>query len=100
MENYASYLSNKMHRELQSKLEGFIIEGLKRKGFEFEHPALLYRFIEERCRCEEQQERQERIYYVDDTPFFLHKYATNISPVFEEDNQTKITADLGHYAYL
>lgn len=82
---------------LNKQLEDYFIEGLKRKGFEFKHKAELQAFIKERCRCEDNISLKQRVYYVDNTPFFLHNYKHTPSIT---DTEYKITANLGTYDYL
>ena len=43
----------RLSSELNKKLEDYIIEGLKRKGFEFENRLELQTFIKNNCRCED-----------------------------------------------
>ena len=86
---------------LTSKMDNLIIEGLKIKGFEFNNKIELESFIKERCRCEDNIASKERIYYVDDIPFFLHNYKSEIITTSEITSPTyKLTGDLGYYAYL
>lgn len=99
--NYIHDLVNEFHSELNSQLENYFIEGLKRKGFEFKNKLELEAFVKERCRCEDHIDRKEKIYYVDNKPFFLHNY--KIGPLqmpSTADREYKITANLGAYAYL
>jgi len=65
---------DRISSELNKKLEDYIIEGLKRKGFEFENRLELETFIKNNCRCEDTLHKKERVYFANDTPFFLHKY--------------------------
>lgn len=86
---------------LNEKLEDLVIEGLKRKGFEFKHKIELEAFIKERCRCEDNIYLKEKVYYVDNKPFFLHNY--KIEPLqipSITDEGCRITANLGAYTYL
>jgi len=86
--------------ELQTQLEYYIIEGLKIKGFEFENKIQLEYFIKERCRRTDNIEFKEHIYYVDDIPFFLHKYEVIYEPIIEYNNRVKMYANYGSYSYL
>ena len=91
----------RLSNDLNKKLEDYFIEGLKIKGFEFKHKIELESFIKERCRCEDNINLKEKVYYVDSIPFFLHNY--EIEP-FQmpsiTDKEYKISANLGTYAYL
>ena len=87
--------------DLNKKLEDYIIEGLKRKGFEFKHKIELEEFVKERCRCEDNIDLKEKIYYVDNIPFFLHNYKSEpLQMPSITDREYKLTANLGTYAYL
>ena len=86
--------------DLSFKFDKLIIEGLKRKGFEFKHKLELEAFIKERCRCEDNVDLKKRTYYIDNIPFFLHDY--NIEPIdhIKTNDGYTITANLGTYTYL
>jgi len=91
----------KLSNDLNKKTEDYVIEGLKRKGFEFNHKLELEEFVKERCRCDDNIDLKEKIYYVDNIPFFLHNY--KIEPLKMPsitDKEYKITSNLGTYAYL
>lgn len=91
----------RLYNDLNKKLEDYVIEGLKRKGFEFKHTLELETFVKERCRCEDNIDLKERVYYVDDVPFFLHNYKSEpLQMPSITDREYKITANLGTYAYL
>lgn len=91
----------RLHRDLNRQLEESVIEGLKRKGFEFKHPLELEKFVKERCRCEDNVYLKERVYYVDDIPFFLHNYKSEIitNPKITGDPYN-VVGELGTFAYL
>jgi len=93
--------TSKLYNDLSNQLENIIIEGLKRKGFEFNNRLELERFVKEHCRCEDDIILKERVYYVDNIPFFLHDYNTEIDarPIIE-DRAVKMGASLGSFAYL
>lgn len=98
MENF---IIKKMTNELTSQLEDVFIEGLRRKGFYFKHPKYRDEFIKVRCRCEDNLHLKEKIYYVDDIPFLMHRY--NFEMNFETTNSEKgitLSADYGSFAYL
>lgn len=87
--------------DLNNKLENSIIEGLKRKGFEFKHKFELEKFIKEHCRCEDNVELKERIYFVHNIPFFLHNYESEINlNLLTKDDCKTISAIYGSFTYL
>ena len=57
---------NRVSSELVGKLEGYLIEGLKLKGFEFTNKIELEAFVKTRCKCIDNQQKEEKIYFVDD----------------------------------
>lgn len=99
--NTINDLINKVQDELINKLDDYIIEALRRKGFEFKHPLELEAFVKERCRCEDNIDLKEKVYYVDNIPFFLHNYEIEPFKIPSiTDRECKVTANLGTYAYL
>ena len=91
----------RLSNDLNKKLEDYVIEGLKRKGFEFKHKTELEAFVKERCKCEDNIDLKEKVYYVDNIPFFLHNYKSEpLQMPSITDREYKITANLGTYAYL
>jgi len=91
----------RLSNNLSKQLDDYVIEGLKRKGFEFKHKNELEAFVKERCRCEDNVDLKERVYYVDDIPFFLHNYKSEpLQMPSITDREYKLTANLGTYAYL
>ena len=91
----------RISNDLNKKLEDYVIEGLKRKGFEFKHKIELEAFVKDRCRCEDNIDLNEKVYYVDDIPFFLHNYKSEIitDPKITGDLY-RVVGELGTFAYL
>lgn len=91
----------RLSSQLNNQLEDLWIEGLKRKGFEFENRMELENFIGKNCRCEDRTDIKQRIYFVYDIPFFLHYYEMemDLNPI-QTDRGFKMSANYGHYAYL
>lgn len=85
---------------LVKALEDYMIEGLKRKGFEFENRLELENFIKNNCRCEDTPHIKERVYFANNIPFFLHKYEIEITNPITLDGEVKVSANYGSYAYL
>ena len=99
-ESFLSSVTSRLFSELNNKLENYIIEGLRLKGFEFENKIELENFIKERCSCVDNIQFKERIYSIDEKPFFLHKYEIIYEPITEDNNGIKMSANYGSYAYL
>lgn len=91
---------NKIYSSLQSQLENLIIEGLKRKGYQFENKKDLEDFVKTRCRRTDNIQQKQCVYYVDDTPFFLHNYEVVNEQLTEHNNGIKMSANYGTYSYL
>jgi hypothetical protein len=85
---------------LNNKLDDLFVEGLKRKGFEFSNKIELMEFIKSNCRCEDNIVLQQRTYFVNDIPFFLHCYEFIFEPITEDNNGIKMNANYGRYVYL
>lgn len=97
------FLHNAVSRlclDLQKQLEDCFIEGLKRKGFEFNSKIELENFVKTRCRRTDNIHLKEHVYYVDNIAFFLHKYETICEPITQENNGNKMSANYGSYTYL
>ena len=86
---------------LNSRLETFVIEGLKRKGFEFNNKSELVNFIEHRCKREDNTYLKQITYFIDNEPFFLHDYniKMDLTTIIDGKNTT-IIASYGNFAYL
>ena len=91
----------RLSSQLNKQLEDYMIEGLKRKGFEFENRIELENFIKSNCRCEDRTDIKQRTYFVNDIPFFLHCYEIemDLNPI-QTDREFKMSANYGRYAYL
>ncbi|MDD4437949.1 MAG: hypothetical protein PHS04_07955 [Tissierellia bacterium] len=91
----------RLSSELNKQLEDYMIEGLKRKGFEFENRMELEAFIKLNCRCEDRMDLKQRTYFVNDIPFFLHCYEIEMDlNQITTDREVKMSANYGRYAYL
>ena len=90
----------RLSSELNKKLEDYMIEGLKRKGFEFENRFEFENFFKNNCRCEETAQLKERVYFAKNIPFFLHKYAIEISNPITINRSVMMPVNYGSYAYL
>lgn len=101
----ACFIDNVIGRlssELNHKLENYMVEGLKRKGFEFKNRMELETFIKSNCRCEDQTDVKERTYFVNDIPFFLHRYEIkmDLNPITNDIGRVKMSANYGSFAYI
>ena len=98
--NYMEVIAAKIRTEIIDKFQHLFIEGLRLKGFEFENRISIEQFIEKHVRCEEHQLTKERIYFVNNIPFFLHKYEQDDFTTFTEDRRTNFTVSYGYYKFL
>lgn len=90
-----------LYNDLNNQIEYYFIEGLKRKGFEFENKIVLASFVKDHCICADNINIKQRTYYVDDVPFILHSYdSENIYEVKTINEVTKVVSDLGNFYYL
>ena len=74
---------------LSNKFDELVVEGLKRKGFEFKNISEAEPFIRENCKCEHYSEEHRRVFYVKDEPFLLHDYKIEIPEIDFTDNGPK-----------
>lgn len=94
-------LLDKITNGLTKKIDDYFVEGLRRKGFTFNNPLELEDFIISRCTCEDNVQTKEKIYFIDNTPFLLQNYNTNIDlDVKHEDRKITMSATCGSFAYL
>lgn len=86
---------------INDQIDNYIIEGLKRKGYEFENKYELGQFIINHCKCEDSVIEKTRIYFVNNEPFFSHYYGTNVEIMPVTKNRvTKLTASYGSFSYI
>ena len=72
-----------------------LIEGLKKKGYEFDDRIELESFIRDKCKCEDRSDTRQKTYFVGDVPFLLFDYNIDWS---HSENTT--TATHKGYAFL
>lgn len=90
-----------VYNDLNSQLETAVINGLKLKGFEFNTRYELEKFVKNHCRCEDNINLEERIYYVNEKPFLKRFYKTEIGNISRlGDRETILSANLGYFIYL
>ena len=100
-DTYKDWIINNISNQLIKKLDDYIIEGLKRKGYEFNNRIELENFIRLNCRCEDKTDIKERIYYVNDIPFFIHYYQIDLDLIpIDHEGEIKLSANYGQYVYL
>ncbi|UII79985.1 hypothetical protein [Flagellimonas sp. CMM7] len=100
---YTEHLTSEICQSMNSKIEELVLEGLKRKGFEFDDKLSLEKFVTTRCRVEDNKEFQEKTYFVDNTPFFLHKYRLTSNQglgIGFKGHTITLEADWGTYMFL
>jgi hypothetical protein len=83
------------------QVDEYMIEGLKRKGFEFKTKRYLVNFLKSNCKTEDRHDIKQRTYFVNDIPFLLHRYHDEkyYAPI-ETDSGFEITAPCGSFSYL
>ena len=90
----------KLNNEIAKKFDEYIVEGLKRKGFEFETKEELISFISNNCTCEIDNDLECRVYLVNGSPFFA--YYPKLVPEcdYSKINEPIFTFDLGYFSYI
>ncbi len=99
MYNYQKYWIDYLINQLNDQFDEAIIEGLSRKGFNFECKMEIEEFIKSRCRSEDYQKLQQKVFFVDDIPFMVYKYETKIDETIV-DGIPRLTASYGTYSYI
>ena len=97
-ENMTSLIADR----LKTEIENLFIEGLKRKGFEFENMIELENFIKSNCKYEDKTDIKQRTYFVNNIPFFLHCYEIDmdLTQTFNDKGEIKLSSNYGKYAFL
>ena len=91
----------KLEQEIARKLNEMLIEGLKRKGFEFDNNDSLENFLKLNCRAEHRTDIKENTYFVNNIPFLLHCYEIKVDAApIEIDREIKMSDNYGRYAFL
>jgi len=99
MSDYLQKIVEHLSKKTSKQIDDFIIEGLRRKGFEFENTFDLEQFIKERCTAADHQGVQQKTFYVDETPFLIWDYSFKLSTEYLE-NKTTITAEGGRIQFI
>ncbi len=97
-----SFLIGRLSSEHNQTLKDYIIEGLKRKGFEFKNRFELEEFIKLNCRCEDRKKFKQRIFFVNDIPFLLHCYEMklDLNTITNDKFEVEMLVNYGSFAYL
>jgi hypothetical protein len=91
--------TKKLSQHHYKELENVVIMGLRNKGYYFDNKIHLEEFVKENCKIEDNVNLKEKVYFVKEEPFLLHKYDFDIK--FNQDNRTTtLTASLGSYHYM
>lgn len=102
IDSVQSLAIKELSNRLVDKIDAVCIEGLKRKGFEFKNNLELESFIKTNCRCEHNIATSEKVYFVNDIPFLLHKLENKIDFTTDAlyEKSIKLVATCGSYSYL
>ena len=72
--DFINDMISRLTQDLNEQFEKAVVEGLKRKGFTFTDKDSLYEFVKTSCRCEDNVELKEKLYFVGNDPFLLWDY--------------------------
>ena len=97
--NIQDEIIKKISSDLNRKMETYFIEGLKRKGFEFENRDDLEKFAIANCSFEDMPDVKEKTYFVNNIPFLLHCYGQDFSQI-EALGEFKVHFSYGSIAFL
>jgi ribosomal protein L1 len=90
----------KISLDLERKLEELVFAALEAKGFKFDNTVDLITFLGERCKIIDHVQAKEKVYYVDQIPFFLHRYEVMPELSNLEGGSVKMIANFGSYTNL
>lgn len=97
MFEFEKQIRNEIFLNLNKQLDDTIVEGLKRKGFEFESHSDILNFVKSNCRCEQYSDGA-KILFVNDIPFLRYDFKPEFDFSGLKDN--KISASYGNFKFL
>ena len=86
--------------DFNKQFEDAVTVGLKLKGFEFNTRNEILEFIKQRCSSADDINLKQITYYIDNKPFFLYNYKTEIGTRTIEDTRATMYSSYGSFAYL
>jgi len=93
-------ITKEVIQNLSTKFDELILEGLSLKGIIFGSREEAEEFIKLNCRCEDNIQFQQKIFYVNDIPFLLHNYEVIFEPITQDNNGINMNANWGSYKFL
>ena len=96
--NLQNAIINQVAESINKQLDEIFIEGLKRKGFEFNDRLKLESFIKSNCKCADRTDVKQRTYYVNDIPFLVYYYEVETNINF--DKEVMFQTNYGKYRFL
>lgn len=98
---FMSIMNDKIN-ELSAKMDELIVEGLARKGYEFNNRLDLEQFIKSHCNIIGCGFHQYRIFYVKNIPFLFHDYGNDLMfpKLFKDSDNTSFEISMGKYKFL
>ena len=95
--------NEKLTRCISDNLYHIIEEALKRKGYKFKDRYELKTFVERHCRGEHNPHVREKVFFVNNEPFLLHKYNDFPTAVINTEiieGEFRVAIDAGEFYYL
>lgn len=94
-------LMKHVSEKANSELEEIYLEALERKGFKFNTRSEVISFLKEHVTCVDYKDAKQRVYKIDNNPFFLHFYERS----FDLSNGamgelTTVSFSKGYYKFL
>lgn len=93
-------ITKEITQNLSNKFDEIILEGLSLKGIIFGSREEAESFIRLNCRCEDNIQHQQKIFYVNNIPFLLHNYEVIYEPITSDNSGIKMSANWGTYKFL
>ena len=94
-------LTKDLSTKVRERLDELVIEGLKRKGFEFKTRFELITFMKNHCIRLDFLPEKKRVYLVDNEPFLMHHYKISVDPNKGAMSDLKSNmCSIGSFAFL
>lgn len=79
-QEFQNSMIQKFSNKISEKIDEIILEGLKLKGFEFEHKIELIDFIKTNCNCIILEgEEESKYFFVNNDPFLILQFNNDLS---------------------
>lgn len=95
-------IQNQLLNSVYSKQDEILIEGLQRKGHQFNNKSEMIKFVSKYVRCDDNIYTRQKTFYVYDQPFLVQNYAEGLNFNTEYLDERTIIAKwhLGSFKFI